>query len=138
LTRRTVASLSPLLIVALQQTAALLWALLIWPLEIWHTGVPRLTTIPLSFWAWGAAGGLVYYVLAFWWYLIGLQQAPASLAALFLNLIPIFGVGGAYLILGERLTLAQWGGALLILVAVVTIVRLQQRPAPIQATPQVS
>jgi drug/metabolite transporter (DMT)-like permease len=69
----------------------------------------------------GAAGGLVYYALAFWLYLIGLQQAPASLA---------------YLVLGERLTLAQWGGALLILVAVVTIVRLQQQPAPAQVTTQ--
>jgi drug/metabolite transporter (DMT)-like permease len=76
---------------------ALLWALLIWPLELWQKGPTRLTTIPFSFWAWGAAGGLVYYALAFWWYLIGLQRAPASLAALFLNLIPIFGVGGAYL-----------------------------------------
>ena len=40
--------------------------------------------------------------------------------------------------LGERLTLAQWGGALLILVAVVTIVRLQQQPAPAQVTTQAS
>jgi drug/metabolite transporter (DMT)-like permease len=138
LTRRMVANHSPFLIVALQQTAALLWALLIWPVELWNTGTLHLTAIPLRFWAWGAAGGLVYYALAFWLYLIGLQQAPASLAALFLNLIPIFGVGGAYLLLGERLTLAQWGGALLILVAVVTIVRLQQQPAPAQATPQAS
>ena len=125
LTRRMVANHSPLLIVALQQTAALVWALLIWPVELWNAGAIHLTAIPLSFWAWGAAGGLVYYALAFWLYLIGLQQAPASLAALFLNLIPIFGVGGAYLLLGERLKLAQWGGALLILVAVVTIVLLQ-------------
>ena len=138
LTRRMVANHSPLLIVALQQTAALLWALLIWPVELWNAGAIHLTTIPLRFWAWGAAGGLVYYALAFWLYLIGLQQAPASLAALFLNLIPIFGVGGAYLLLGERLTLAQWGGALLILVAVVTIVRLQQQPAPAQVTTQAS
>jgi drug/metabolite transporter (DMT)-like permease len=85
---------------------------------------------PASFLGLGAAGGLVYYALAFWWYLIGLQQAPASLAALFLNRIPIFGVGGAYLVLGERLTLVQWGGALLILVAVVTIVRLQHSTPP--------
>jgi drug/metabolite transporter (DMT)-like permease len=138
LTRRTVANHSPLLIVALQQTAALLWALLIWPFELWNVGTMRLIAIPLSFWAWGAAGGLVYYALAFWLYLIGLQRAPASLAALFLNLIPIFGVGGAYLLLGERLTLTQWGGALFILVAVVTIVRLQQQPAPAQATTQAS
>jgi drug/metabolite transporter (DMT)-like permease len=48
---------------------------------------------------------------------------------LFLNLILIFGVGGAYLLLGERLTLAQSGGALLILVAVGAIIRLQHRQA---------
>ena len=123
---------------ALQQTAALVWALLIWPVELWHGGLTPLTLIPLSFWARGAAGGLVYYALAFWFYLIGLQRAPASLAALFLNLIPIFDVGGTYLVLGERLTLAQSGGVLLILVAAMTIVRIQQRPAPAMPTPHVS
>jgi drug/metabolite transporter (DMT)-like permease len=55
-----------------------------------------------------------------------------------LVLIPIFGVGGAYLVLGERLTLAQWGGGLLILVAVVTIVRLQQPPASALPAPHAS
>jgi drug/metabolite transporter (DMT)-like permease len=58
-----------------------------------------------------------------------LKHAPASLAGLFLNLIPIFGVGGAYLLLGERLTLTQSGGALLILVAGGAIFRLQHREA---------
>jgi drug/metabolite transporter (DMT)-like permease len=53
LTRRMVANHSPLLIVALQQTAALLWALLIWPVELWNTGTMHLTAIPLRFWAWG-------------------------------------------------------------------------------------
>jgi drug/metabolite transporter (DMT)-like permease len=132
-TRRMVATSSPLLIVALQQTAALLWALLIWPVEFWHDGMTNLASIPLSFWIWGAAGGLVYYALAFWFYLVGLQQAPASLAAVFLNLIPIFGVTSAYLVLGERLTLAQWVGAAIILAAVTAIVRVQQRPASASA-----
>jgi drug/metabolite transporter (DMT)-like permease len=129
LTRRMLANLAPLLIVALQQTAALLWALLIWPVELLQGDMMLLATLPLSIWAWGALGGLVYYALAFWLYLIGLKHAPASLAGLFLNLIPIFGVGGAYLLLGERLTLAQSGGALLILVAVGAIIRLQHKQA---------
>jgi O-acetylserine/cysteine efflux transporter len=51
----------------------------------------------------------------------------------FLNLIPIFGVTSAYLVLGERLTLAQWVGAAIILAAVTAIVRVQQRPAPASA-----
>jgi len=46
-------------------------------------------------------------------------------AALFLNLIPVFG--GALLVLGERLALAQWAGALLILVAVAGVLWLQPR-----------
>jgi drug/metabolite transporter (DMT)-like permease len=78
-------------------------------------------------WMWGAAGGLVYYALAFWLYIIGLKRTSASLAALFLNLIPIFGVGGAFLALGERLARAQWAGALLILIAVAGVLWLQPR-----------
>ena len=134
ITRRMVATSSPLMIIVLQQTAALLWALLIWPAELWHEGVSTLATIPIRFWVWGAAGGLVYYALAFWFYVIGLQHAPASLAALFLNLIPLFGVGGAYLFLDERLTPTQWLGTLVILVAVVAILRLQ--PPETSTTPE--
>lgn len=52
LARRMAAHLAPLLIVALQQTAALLWALLIWPAELLRE-ITRLATIPLSLWAWG-------------------------------------------------------------------------------------
>ena len=136
LTRRVVGDHSPLLIVALQQTAALVWALLIWPLEGWRAGGSGLTMVPLSFWLWGAAGGLVYYALAFWFYLIGLQRAPASLAAFFLNLIPLFGIGGAYLFLGERLAPAQWLGAIVILAAVVAMVRLQHQQAPAEVAPR--
>jgi drug/metabolite transporter (DMT)-like permease len=135
-TRRMVANGSPLLIVALQQTAALLWALLIWPIELWHGGMASLVPISLGFWAWGAAGGLVYYAFAFWLYVVGLQRAPAIVAAMFLNLIPIFGVASAYLVLGERLTLAQWGGTVLILAAVTAIIRLQHQPPSTMALPR--
>jgi drug/metabolite transporter (DMT)-like permease len=126
LTRRIATQLTPLAIVAIQQTAALVVALLIWPLE-WGEGVgERLAVVPVTAWAWGAAGGVDYYALAFWLYIKGLQHAPASLAGLFLNLIPIFGLAGAYLFLGERLAPAQWLGALVIVAAVVAIVRLQR------------
>ncbi len=133
LTRRMVANGAPLLIVALQQTAALLWALLIWPAELLARQSVDLAAIPITFWVWGMVGGVVYYALAFWLYIIGLKRAPASLAGLFLNLIPLFGVGGAYLFLGERLASAQWLGAIVILVAVMLIVHLQNTPSqPIQ------
>jgi len=125
-------ALDPLLVVALQQTFALLWALLIWPIEGLLQTSANLAAIEPHHWAGAIVSGVLYYALAFWLYIIGLRYLPASVAGLFLNLIPIFGVGGAYLFLGERLSLAQWAGAALILAAVFGIMRLQivGPPAP--------
>ena len=63
---------------------------------------------------------------------------PASMVGLFLNLIPIFGVAGAYLFLGERLTLVQAIGGALILVAVVMVLRGQREGTTtgVAASPQ--
>ncbi len=130
LTRRVVTRLDPVLLVALQQTAALVWAGLIWPFELQAGGMAGLVTISPETWLWAIASGLVYYALAFWFYLVGLKKIPASLAGLFLNLIPIFAVGGAYLFLGERLAVGQWIGAALILVAVIAMLRLQNSDTP--------
>lgn len=122
LTRRIVGNVEPVLLTALQQTFALVWALTIWPIEL-REGMTSLATISPSTWAWAAASGIVYYGLAFWFYIIGLKKIPASLAGFFLNLIPIFGVGGAYIFLNERLGAGQWAGAILILAAVVGVSR---------------
>jgi drug/metabolite transporter (DMT)-like permease len=129
LTRRMTTNLDPLLIVVLQQSVALAWALAIWPLE-WARGeAVGLTSISLASWGWAALSGVLYYALAFWCYVIGLKQLPASMVGLFLNLIPIFGVGAAYLFLGERLTVVQWVGGTLILLAVVLVLRGQRGSA---------
>jgi drug/metabolite transporter (DMT)-like permease len=129
LTRRMVTNLDPLLIVVLQQTLALVWALAIWPLEWAREGAVSLTAISPASWGWAALSGVLYYALAFWCYIIGLKQMPASMVGLFLNLIPIFGVGAAYVFLGERLTLVQAIGGALILVAVVMVLRWQRGDA---------
>jgi len=129
LTRRMVTALDPLLIVVLQQTLALAWALAIWPVECARGGDLGLATISPATWGWAALSGVLYYALAFWCYIIGLKQLPASMVGLFLNLIPIFGVGGAYLFLGERLTVVQWIGGILILLAVVMVLRRQREGA---------
>jgi drug/metabolite transporter (DMT)-like permease len=131
LTRRMVTDLDPLLIVVLQQTLALAWALAIWPAEWVRGEAVGLTTISLATWGWAALSGVLYYALAFWCYIIGLKQLPASMVGLFLNLIPIFGVGGAYLFLGERLTAVQSIGGTLILLAVVMVLRRQPGEAAI-------
>ncbi len=124
LIRRAGVHADPLLIVTLQQTFAMAWALLIWPIELLNGGAAGLAAITAGAWFWAATSGIFYYALAFWFYVTGLKKMPASLAGLFLNLIPIFGVSGAYLFLGERLGIVQWLGAVLILVAVFSILRL--------------
>jgi len=129
LTRRAGVHVDPLLIVALQQTFAFAWALVIWPIELRNGNMASLATISPSAWFWAAASGIIYYALAFWFYVTGLKKMPASLAGLFLNLIPIFGVGGAYVFLGERLGVIQGFGAVLIAVAVFSILRLPKAEA---------
>ena len=65
------------------------------------------------------------YALAFWLYLSAIRLMPVSIAAQFLSLIPVFGVGGAYLFLGERLTVAQGIGINITIAAVSQTSRLQ-------------
>ncbi len=131
LTRRLAADADPLLVIAVQQTFALIWALAIWPVELLRG---ETVAISPSTWLWAAISGLTYYAFAFWFYIVGLKQVPASTAGQFLNLIPIFGVAGAAIFLGERLGLAQWLGAILILAAVAGIVRGQQKTAAVAAS----
>ena len=129
ITRRLAAEADPLMVIAVQQTFALGWALAIWPVELWQGGWGEAVTLGAGAWAWVVASGLTYYALAFWFYIAGLKRIPASTAGQFLNLIPVFGVGAAMLFLGERLSAMQWLGAALILAGVAGIVRMQPRGA---------
>jgi drug/metabolite transporter (DMT)-like permease len=61
--------------------------------------------------------GLLYYGLAYWFYLSGLRFVTASVAAMAFYLIPVFGVAAAA-VYGERLGLAQWIGAAIVVAAV--------------------
>jgi drug/metabolite transporter (DMT)-like permease len=62
-----------------------------------------------------AAAGILNYALPFWLYLTALTRLPVARAATYLTLIPVFGVLGAVLVLGERVTwLDLVGGALVI------------------------
>ena len=63
------------------------------------------------------ASGLVYYGLAYWFYLDALRRVPAALAATSFYLIPVFGLAAAFA-LGERLEPRAWLGAAVVLVAV--------------------
>jgi drug/metabolite transporter (DMT)-like permease len=65
--------------------------------------------------------GVLYYAVAYWFYLSGLRHVPASLAAASFYLVPVFGVAGAMLFLGENLSLAQWLGVGVVAIAVAAL-----------------
>lgn len=104
----------PLFTVAVQQSVALVWILAIWPLELRSAELPNAASISLRDFGTLIISGLLYYALAYWLYLRALWAMPASVAGSFLNLIPVFGIFGSFVILDERLSLLQWFGAGLI------------------------
>ncbi len=112
---------SPLLAVTLQQSLALALALLIWPLGWLRGDQASLRTVTLGTWTLAALSGVVYYGLAFWFYIRGLRRMPASQAGFFINLVPLFAIGGAYVFLRETLSPTQWLGAGLILLAALAV-----------------
>ncbi|MGH8915548.1 MAG: DMT family transporter [Acidimicrobiia bacterium] len=75
----------------------------------------------------GASAGC--FVLQIW----AQTVVGPSTAAVVLAAEPAFAVATAWIVLGERLSAAGWGGALLILVAIFIVVTKQQDPASIGA-----
>lgn len=126
-TRRLVMTLDPLPLAALQQSVGLIWTLgvltlaLLLGLTNFGLGSVRPDILALA-----AVSGVVQYALAFWLYLHALRRLPANIAAFYLALIPIFGVGAAYAVLGETLTPVQWLGAACIVVSVGAVSRLSR------------
>jgi len=74
-------------------------------------------------WASAIGSGILYYGIAYWLYLSGLREVPASLAAVSFYLIPVFGMAAGFVLLGERLGPGQWLGAAIVLAAIFLILR---------------
>ncbi|MDQ3499985.1 MAG: DMT family transporter [Actinomycetota bacterium] len=117
---------SAMAVVALQQLSALVLALALLVGAAVLGLVPVLPRVSAVAWASAIGSGLLYYAVAFWFYVTGLRQIPATIAGSFISLIPVFGITAGYLLLGERLSGRQWLGAVLILAAVVVILRGQR------------
>jgi drug/metabolite transporter (DMT)-like permease len=113
--RKVASKIEPLLTVALQQAVGLACALVVWHFDVGGAWYAHLRWLPATELVWGAMSGVMYYAAAFWLYLRALRRVPASIAGVFLNLIPVFGVGIAFIFLDERLTEVQWLGAIMIL-----------------------
>ena len=125
LTRRLLLDDASLTVVIAQQAAALAFALVLATVvELvgsngWDPSGLSATSLLAA-----AVSGVLYYGLGFWLYLTGLRLVPASYAAAFLPLIPLFGLAGGYLI-GERLSPTQWVGTALVVVATLAIAARQ-------------
>ena len=119
----------PLVLVTVQQTVGLICITLICHIGILGHESANLSTVSLEIWILAIASGIMQYALAFWFYLSALREVAASTAALCLTLIPVFGIGGAYVFLHEQLTFWQWLGAILIVTAVSSISWQQSQSA---------
>jgi drug/metabolite transporter (DMT)-like permease len=110
-------------VIVVQQAHAIAFALVL-VVAVWLLGgAPWPSGVSAAGWASAIASGILYYALAYWFYLSGLRHVPASLAAVSFYLIPIFGVAGASVLLGERLDPSQWVGVAIVLAAVLMITR---------------
>jgi drug/metabolite transporter (DMT)-like permease len=69
-------------------------------------------------WLSAVGSGLLYYAAAYWFYLSGLRDVPASIAAAAFYLIPAFGVAGGVILLGETLDPRQWLGVAVVAAAI--------------------
>jgi len=119
LSRRLIPAYDGLHLAAIQQSAALAFAVAALVVAT-AIGVP-----PLDWQAINGdivflviLSGLLQFALPFWLYLLALRHTRASMTALFLPLIPLSGVILAYFLLGETLDAGQWLGAALIVAGV--------------------
>jgi drug/metabolite transporter (DMT)-like permease len=125
---------STLTVILVQQICALAFSLLLLVVANLFNPSVSIGQISAGAWASAALSGVLYYALAYWFYLTGLRRIPAGVAGSFINLIPIFGIATGHLFLDERLTSRQWIGAVVIVVAVGAILAGDRRRLDALAT----
>jgi drug/metabolite transporter (DMT)-like permease len=119
LVRKRIMDLNPLVLVTLNQSMGLVAVLGVWGVsQFWSR--PGFEMTPQT-WGIAVVSGLLLHAVPFWLFTLLLQKVEASLAGLFLILIPLFTISGASLFLGETLTSMQWMGAGLILVTMAIV-----------------
>jgi probable blue pigment (indigoidine) exporter len=127
LARRLMLDDSSLTIVLAQQAAALTFAVVLATVVAVGGGTGwALVGIHPGAWLGAAASGVLYYGLAFWLFLTGLQRVPASYAGAFLPLIPVAGLSAGHVV-GERLEPRQWFGAIVIVAATALLASRQRQ-----------
>ncbi len=116
--QREILDLEPVVMVGLQQLVGLAAVLVVWGVILASGGrvVPR----DLDPWGWGLAAllGVMQYALGFSFYFLAQRGMAANETAVYLTLIPVFGVVGGALFLGETLRHTQWLGAVVIVASI--------------------
>lgn len=131
-TSRVVAIDDPVTVVAIQQRAALIFAVGLFVISLVRGDGPSLGDISPAAWLSAVVAGALYYGVAFVFYLTGLRVVRPAVAGMYINLVPLFGLAASRILLDESLTLRQWLGAAVIIGAVVAIGRLQDARQPIR------
>ncbi|MFI6504896.1 DMT family transporter [Nonomuraea typhae] len=108
---RQVSSVAPLPVALTQQVWALGFVIVCHLVSAGPPPWPSATPAQLLL---AAASGVVNYALPFWLYLTALTRMPVARAATYLTLIPVFGMIGAALVLGERVTWMDLAGGALV------------------------
>jgi probable blue pigment (indigoidine) exporter len=117
-------------VVVIQQSAALVFALLLGIGGLVAGSAAAPDEVSMTAWANALGAGALYYGLAFWWYLHGLRSLTPGVAGVFINLVPVFGISSSAIFLGERLSGWQWIGAAVTVAAVTAVAILQTRNPP--------
>jgi drug/metabolite transporter (DMT)-like permease len=124
---RYLGTASTLGVVLLQQSSALGFAVVLFA-GAWVAGrVGSLADVSATAWISALVAGALYYGVAFWFYLRGLRTCSPAVAGLFINLVPVFGVTAAAVLLDERLVGRQWLGAMIVVLAVAALALVQSR-----------
>jgi len=94
---------------------------------------PTLDVVAAALWL-GLAGTAVGYAI---WFTL-LDRTPAAQISAYLFLVPVVALTASALLLGERLSLLQGLGVVLVLVAIYGIGRAHFRPPPLRSPPATS
>jgi drug/metabolite transporter (DMT)-like permease len=127
LSGRYLGSSSTLGVILLQQISALAFALVLLAGAAVAGRSGDLGDVSATGWASALVAGALYYGVAFWFWVRGLRTSSPGVAGLFINLVPVFGVAAAAVLLDERLIGRQWLGAVLVVGAVSVMAAAQSR-----------
>lgn len=125
-TSRVISTANPMVVVACQQSLALLATGGVFAIQcvfmgcIFQPVTPGVIVLAII-------SGIFQYGLAFIFYLIALKNISAGLAGMFLNLVPVFGIVGAWLFLGEEMRMIQIIGAIATICALLVMSAVSNR-----------